>query len=346
MTDMPISSPHHKRSLSTGQVMQQVILATIPGLAAMTWFFGWGSLLNIVWLSLWALVFEAAVLSLRKRQPSFYLADFSALVTAVLLGLALPPGSPWWLGLSGIFFAIVFAKHLYGGIGFNPFNPAMVGYVVLLISFPIEMSQWLAPRGIGASPPGLIESLYALFPFLGQNGIDIFTGATALDEFKLQRAGMTIAEFRASTSVLGSWSGLGWEWVNAGFLLGGAYLIWRRIISWQIPAGMLAAMALMALLSYDAGSSASHGSPLFHLFAGATMLGAFFIATDPVSAATTPRGRLVFGALIGMLVFLIRVWGNYPDGVAFAVLLGNFAAPLIDHYTQPRTYGHRGKSHD
>jgi electron transport complex protein RnfD len=154
---------------------------------------------------------------------------------------------------------------------------------------------------------------------------------------------MTVSEFWAGSPVFGTVSGLGWEWVNAGFLLGGLYLLWKRIITWHIPVGMLVAITVLSVAFYDSGSSASHGSPLFHLFAGASMLGAFFIATDPVSAATTPRGRLIYGLLIGALVYIIRVWGNYPDAVAFAVLLGNFAAPLIDYYTRPRTFGHKAK---
>jgi electron transport complex protein RnfD len=337
----PVSSPHHKNNLSTGQVMLTVVLATIPGLLALTYFFGWGTFINLVWISACAIALEAAVLSLRKRQVAFYLKDFSALVTAILLGLALPPSSPWWLGLTGIGFAIIIGKHLYGGMGFNPFNPAMVGYVVLLISFPVEMTQWISPRGIGEAPPGFMDSLAAIFPIIGDaSSIDAYTGATVLDEFKLQRGGMTSAEFWQQSPVFGYFSGLGWEWVNAGFLLGGLYLLWKRIIMWQIPVGMLSALAILSAVFYDGGSSAGHGSPFLHLFAGATMLGAFFIATDPVSAATTPRGRLIYGFLIGTLVYLIRVWGNYPDAVAFAVLLGNFAAPLIDYYTQPRTFGH------
>ena len=129
--------------------------------------------------------------------------------------------------------------------------------------------------------------------------------------------------------------------LSVAFLAGGAWLLYRRIFTWHAPVAMLAALALMAALFHDGGSSASGGSPLFHLLSGATMFGAFFIITDPVSSAVSVRGRLVFGALIGVLVYLIRVWGNYPDAVAFAVLIANFAAPFIDHYTQPRTYGHR-----
>jgi electron transport complex protein RnfD len=335
------SSPHGHQGHSTGQVMQQVLLATLPGLTALTWFFGWGTLINIIWLTTLALAIEALILYLRNRPIAFYLTDYSAVVTAVLLGLALPPTAPWWLGLIGITFAIGIAKHLYGGMGYNPFNPAMVGYVVLLISFPLQMTRWVLPNGITEALPSVVDSL-AMFaggdPFAG---IDAYTGATSLDSFRQQRGGMLVSEFWATTPVMGRWSGLGWEWVNIGFLLGGGWLLYKKIINWRIPVGMLAAIALLSAAFYDGGSSASGGSPLMHLLGGATMLGAFFIATDPVTAATTPRGRLVYGAMIGIIVYVIRIWGNYADGVAFAVLIGNFAAPLIDAYTQPRTYGHK-----
>ncbi|MDT8399256.1 MAG: electron transport complex subunit RsxD [Pseudomonadales bacterium] len=340
-----LSSPHSHRPLGTAQVMQTVILACIPGLLAISYFFGWGTLINILWLGLLALALEALVLRLRKRAIRVYLTDYSALVTAVLLGLSLPPTAPWWLGLIGIAFAIVIAKHLYGGLGYNPFNPAMVAYVVLLISFPLEMSTWLSPRGVASlSPqvPGFLDSLHAIFSFGDKaSAIDAYIGATPLDEFKQQRGGMLVSEFWNQNPLFGRWSGRGWEWVNLGFLAGGLFLLYRKIISWHIPFSLLAVMLILSALFYDNGSSTSHGSPLLHLLGGATMLGAFFIATDPVSAATTPRGKLLYGALIGGLVYVIRIWGNYPDAMAFAVLLGNFSAPLIDYYTQPRTFGHQ-----
>jgi len=162
--------------------------------------------------------------------------------------------------------------------------------------------------------------------------MDAYTGATALDRFKLERGGMTVSEFVAGNPLYGTLSGAGWECVNIAFLGGGLYLLYRRIITWHIPVTLLAAMTLLSLVFYDGGSSASHGSPVFHLFGGAAMLGAFFIATDPVSGPSTTTGKLWYGALIGILLYCIRVWGSYPDGVAFAVLLANFAAPAIDQF--------------
>ena len=345
MALLKITSPHTHTAQNTASVMRLVLLATIPGLIALTLFFGWGSLINILLAGAVAVLCEAAVMRLRKRPVMFYLNDNSALVTAVLLGLALPPLAPWWVVVIGTSFAILIAKHLYGGLGYNPFNPAMVGYVVLLISFPVQMTAWPAPLPLyaeGASPPGFLASLQIVFALPGIETVDAFTAATPLDTFK-HNSGLLVTQLYEQNPLfnLAHWAGAGWEWVNLGFLLGGCFLLYRRVFTWHAPVAMLVSLSLCAALFYDGGSSASHGSPLMHLFSGGTMLGAFFILTDPVSSATSNRGRLIFGALIGVLIFIIRSWGSYPDAVAFAVLLMNFAAPLIDNYTLPRTYGHK-----
>jgi electron transport complex protein RnfD len=320
--------------------MQYVLLATVPGVAALTFYFGFGTLVNIVWSAVLALGFETLALLLRRRPPLFYLRDYSALVTATLLGIALPPYAPWWLIAVGTGSAILIAKHVYGGLGYNPFNPAMVGYVVLLISFPVQMTAWAPPLGPGQAP-NLVAALRACFL---PGSFDAVTMATPLDLMR-QNNSLLVEDLWAQSPQFGRWAGAGWEWVNLAFLLGGAWLLYLRVFSWHAPLAMLAGLAVMAALFYDGGSSASGGSPLFHLFSGAAMFGAFFIVTDPVTSAVSVRGRLVYGALIGVLVYIIRVRGNYPDAVAFAVLIMNFAAPFIDHYTQPRTYGHpRGGS--
>lgn len=342
MSFIRVTSPHTRSANTTSGVMQQVLLATVPGAIALTAFFGIGTLINLLLACASGLAFEAAILKLRNRPVLFFLKDYSALVTAVLLGLALPPYCPWWLVVSGMFFSIVVAKQLYGGLGYNPFNPAMVGYVVLLISFPVEMTQWAAPMGAladGQSLPSIGEALQKVF--VG-TAIDGYTAATPLDVVK-QNTSLTMQGLYQSDAVLnaGKLAGEGWEWVNLAFLGGGIYLLYKKIFTWHAPISMLATLAFLSLVFYDNGSSASEGSPLLHLFSGATMLGAFFILTDPVSSATSNKGRLIFGAGAGILVFVIRAWGNYPDAVAFAVLLMNFAAPFIDYYTLPRTYGHQ-----
>lgn len=337
-----ITSPHTTRALSTADVMRLVILATIPGIAALTWFFGIGTLINIALSITTALACEAAVLALRKRPVSFYLKDYTAVVTAVLLGIALPPYAPWWLAVVGSATAIILAKQLYGGLGFNPFNPAMVGYVVLLISFPVEMTQWAAPITISQNGMGVVDALQQVF--LGAQ-IDGWSGATPLDAFK-QNDSLLVEQLYQQETIFssGQWAGAGWEWVNAAFLVGGAFLLYKKVFTWHAPIAMLVTLLVCSLFGYDGGSSHSQGSAVLHLLSGGTMLGAFFILTDPVSSAVSNRGRLIFGAGAGLLIYVIRVWGNYPDAVAFAVLLMNFAAPFIDYYTLPRAYGHK-KSH-
>jgi electron transport complex protein RnfD len=340
----PISSPHAMGSNRTRTIMLQVLAATLPGIGVLTWFFGWGTLINILLAGSFAIAIEAAILRLRQRPVAFYLNDGSALVTAWLLALALPPYSPWWLVLVATGFAMIFGKHLYGGLGQNPFNPAMLGYAVVLVSFPVEMSSWPVWRGIEQLQPaltptlGLLEGLQRVFA-PGGLPVDGWTTATALDILKNNNQ-LTLAELQAAEPALGSMASRGWEWVALAWLAGGAFLIYKRIYSWHAPVGMLGALAVMSLLFWNGSGSASNGSPLFHLLGGATMLGAFFIITDPVTSATSNRGRLIFGAGVGVLVYVIRVWGNYPDAVAFAVLLMNLCAPTIDYYTTPRTYGH------
>lgn len=330
-----ITSPHAHSQNSTGKVMQLVLLATLPGLVALTHFFGPGTLFNIALASITALACEAAMLKLRGRPVMFYLRDYSALVTAFLLALALPPYCPWWIVVVGTATAIILAKHLYGGLGYNPFNPAMVGYVVLLISFPIDMTQWAAPRPVLEEGQTLMDPLSALARIWLETPMDAYSGATPLERFSINQIYQSEALFTEAR-----WAGAGWEWVNIGFLLGGIFLLYKKVFTWHAPVSMLLALGVMAVLFYDSGGLGSGGSPLLHWLSGGTMLGAFFIATDPVTSATSRRGKLIFGAGIGILIYVIRSWGNYPDAVAFAVLLLNFAAPFIDHYTVPRSYGH------
>lgn len=342
MSLMRMTSPHAHNTQSTGYVMRLVILATIPGVLALTLAFGWGTLVNILLASIFGLGLEALALMFRKRPIKFYLNDYTALVTAVLLAIALPPYASWWLILTGMLFSIIVAKHLYGGMGYNPFNPAMVGYVVLLISFPVQMTSWAAPIALlpeGASVPGPIDTLLISLGFMQLPAIDGFTMATPLDLLRQNNA-LMVEDLKQQYTQFGRWGGLGWEWASLGFLAGGLFLLYKKIYTWHAPVSMLASLFLISVIFYDGGSSDSIGSPIMQLLAGASMFGAWFIVTDPVSSAVSNKGRIIFGAGVGILIFLIRKWGNYPDAVAFAVLLMNFSAPFIDHYTQPKTYGH------
>ncbi|WP_369602593.1 electron transport complex subunit RsxD [Hahella sp. SMD15-11] len=331
-----VTSPHLTGPNHTGRVMRQVMLATLPGVAAQTWFFGWGNLIQILLAATLALFFEGIVLKLRGRPVRFYLNDGSAALTGVLLGIALPPFAPWWIAATGAFFAIVFAKQLYGGLGQNPFNPAMAAYALLLVSFPLYMTtRWATPVTIHGDTPSLMDTLGVIFA--GHPVADGFTMATPLDTYR-HEIGASTAEVLRSEPMFGSWIAAGWEWVNLGFLAGGLWMLWRRLITWHVPVAMLGGLSLMALaFGWDPDT---HTPLSIHLLSGATMLGAFFIATDPATSATSHLGKLVYGLGIGMTVYIIRTWGGYPDAVAFSVLLFNFAAPLIDYYTQPRAYGH------
>jgi len=341
MMDGIVSSPHGSRPNRVDRIMLEVILALIPGTLAMIWYFGWGILINLILAGLFAVLTETVALKLRGRPALPALRDLSALVTALLFALAVPPILSWWLTLLGMVFAIGVAKQLYGGLGYNPFNPAMAGYVFLLVSYPLAMTSWLPPHMLAEQTLGFIDSVRLIFTGTPPAGLtwDAITMATPLDQMRTQLdQNLMIEEIRASP-LWGDFGGRGWEWVGNWFLLGGIFLLWRRVISWHIPVSMLLGLLITAGFFWTLDPQ-THPFPAFHLFSGGAILGAFFIATDPVSACTTPKGQLIFGAAIGVLVFVIRTWGGYPDAVAFAVLLMNIAAPTIDYYTQPRVFGH------
>ncbi len=344
------SSPHGAMGMTTNQVMRMVCYATIPGFLAQIYFFGWGSLIQLVLCIVVALVSEAIILSLREKPIRRTLGDGSALLTGLLLALSIPPLAPWWISVIGVAFAIIIVKQLYGGLGFNLFNPAMAGYVVLLISFPVAMTNWQPIQPLLMHSMSLTDAVFVIFSGFSTEGystsqlkmfIDGTTMATPLDQFNTSLAQQLTASEILDFDIYGEYGGMGSQWVNLGYLLGGLWLLRMGVIRWHIPVAMISTILVLAFLASLASPDKTYPA-VHHLFTGATMLGAFFIATDPVSASTTPKGRLLFGALIGALVFIIRQWGGYPDGVAFAVLLANMCVPLIDHYTQPTVYGHKG----
>ena len=313
--------------LSVSQTMKLVLLALLPGTLVFTYLNGWGAIINIVLSVISALIFEAVAQKLRSRTITTALSDFSAVVTAILIALCLPPLIPWWIPVLATGFSILLAKHAFGGIGNNIFNPAMVGYAIVLISFPADLSLWLQ-QPVGGSL-SFTEAIGAVF----RGGLtvlpnwDVLTGATALDQHRtLVLQDSALAEIESQTK--GLFAVANSEWLNLAYLVGGLWMFKKRVINWHIPVSflgtLLLAMALHKLLS-DSPLSLS-----VNLFGGATMLGAFFIATDPVSAAASVRGRIIFGAMTGLLVYLIRVYGAYPDSIAFAILLANCTVPAID----------------
>ncbi|CAG0878801.1 unnamed protein product [Cyprideis torosa] len=318
---------------SVHKVMRHVIVALVPGTALYCFFISTSVLLNILIAAVFALLSEALVLKLRKRPIMPSLGDLSVLVTAWLFALALPPLLPWWATAAGIVFAIVVAKHLYGGLGYNPFNPAMVGYVLLLISFPQHMTAWVSPNSLSELSPGLSETLGAVFR---NTGIDAYTMATPLGEAKTHLSqNLLLPELTSGSPLFGFVGAAGWEWVSLAWLIGGLWMIWKKLITWHIPVSVLGSLFVISSMFYI-GDTDTYLSPVFHLFSGATMLGAFFIATDPVTAPASHGGKLIFGCLIGVLIFTIRGWGGYPDGVAFAVLIMNMATPAIDYFYRAR----------
>jgi len=339
------TSPFFTSNTTVTDVMLQVLLALIPGTLVSIYFFGWGVIINILLAIIFALLLETLALIIRKRPVLPFITDLSAVVTAWLLALALPPLVPWWIIVIGIFFAIIIAKHLYGGLGYNPFNPAMVGFAVLIVSFPFEMTQWIQPFGIpesgGHIPRTLMETLRIVFNGSPETQWDAITMATPLDEVKTGlRSGTTYQEIVQQSSYLKDWAHDSWVWTSAGFAIGGFWLLYKKVIQWQIPFALITTLLLIASVLHIYSSN-DFASPYLHLLSGATMLGAFFIATDPVSASTTPLGKLIYGASIGFFIYIIRTWGNYPDAVAFSVLIMNMAVPMIDYYTQPRVLGHK-----
>lgn len=337
-------SPHIKAEISVQQMMLQVVYALVPGAFAAIVFFGWGVVFNLVIAISVCLGSEALILKLRHHELTTRLSDGSALVTACLLALALPPLAPWWLTTIASVFAIVVAKHLYGGLGFNPFNPAMVGYIVVMISFPLQMTLWTTPMGIGNGWPDFITTFNWVFSgtLPDNHTLDSISMATPIDTIKTQLNQFhDISETRGSneySSLFGTFSGVGWEWINLLYLSGGIWLVKKGIIDWRIPVALLLSLAFISNIFVVIDFS-HYSSTLFHLLSGGTMLCAFFIATDPVTASTTPKGRWLYGAGIGMLIYIIRTWGGYPDGIAFAVVLMNIAVPIIDYYTLPKIYG-------
>jgi len=343
------SSPHNHIQSTTSALMRMVILATIPGILAQWYFFGWGNIIHISIAIVTAMLTEFFVLSLRNNKSiTQQVFDGSAILTAVLIGICVPAVAPWWITVIGSIFAIAVVKQLYGGLGHNPFNPAMSAYVMLLISFPVQMTTWLPPLALVPVDFNFNDAISVIFTNNTLDGfsteqlrtsIDGYTMATPLDTLKTGlTTGLTISE-GLNSPVFGDNFAYGWEWINAGFLLGGIFLIFKKAIDWTTPVSFLFSLFVCSFIAFLI-SPDTNASTMFYWFSGATMLGAFFILTDPVSGATSIKGRVVVASLAGLLVFLIRKYGGYPDAVAFSILLCNMAAPLIDQYTRPRTYGH------
>lgn len=309
MPGASLNTPALSGKRQSSHLLWWVNLALLPGIAVMVLTLGTAYLWQLAIAAALAVAVESVCL-IARGQPSKLALDGSAVLTALLIAISLPPGVSLWVLSLAIVSGVGLAKQLFGGLGHNLFNPAMVGYALVLVSFPAELAVWPA---------------------------DAISGATPLDIIS-HRQGQTFAE-AVSGDQFGRWGGLPWQWINLAFLGGGCVLIALRLARWRVVAGVLLALGGAAALTYDAGSSLSSGSPLYHWFTGATMLTAFFVATDPVTHPQSTRGQWLFGAMVGLLIFVIRAYGSYPDGAAFAVLLANAAAPSLDHLTR-RKGGH------
>lgn len=322
--------------------MLWVMLALTPATAFGIYQFGLPALWTFIITIAGCLLFEAVSLRIAGKPVSLFLFDGSAVLTGWLLAMTLPPWAPWWLALVGAFLAIVVGKQVFGGIGQNLFNPAMVARVALLISFPLEMTTWVDPHPLfSANTPGFIESLQLTFNI--PSAYDAVTSATILGHVKTELGqGIPLSGisgyYPATDFIIGNVAGSLGETSAVLILIGGLLILFLRIISWHIPVSMMLSIALLATI-FNFIDPERYPSAIFHVFSGATLLGAFFIATDLVTSPVTGKGQIIFGAGCGALVFVIRTWAGFPEGMAFAVMIMNAFTPLIDHYVRPRIYG-------
>ncbi len=340
MSHKPVSGPHVIAVNSIDSIMRKVIIALLPAAGFGVLLFGWPAFYLVAVTVASAVLFEALCLKMKGAAAMPSLHDGSAILTGLLVAMTLPPWAPWWIGAVGSALAIGLGKQVYGGLGQNLFNPAMLARVALLISFPIEMTAWVEVKPL-LTGPGPLESL--AITFLGIPPLDGATGATTLGAVKTG-----FSQNQTLPALLGGYSGflalLGWERGSLGetstllLVSGGLWLIRQGIIQWHIPLSLLGTLTLLSLLFHLLDSQHYLG-PWEHLNSGAVMLVAFFIATDYVTSSNTPLGQVLFGAGCGLLIFVIRSWGNYPEGTGFAILLMNAVTPLIDHYIRPRIYG-------
>ncbi|GAV20965.1 electron transport complex protein RnfD [Mariprofundus micogutta] len=345
-----LSSPHAHGGDSVRMIMLTVILALLPAAAVSVYLFGWLALLLIMTCMLSALITEAVCLKWMGRPVSTLL-DNSAALTGLFLALTLPAATPWWMAVLGSVFAIVLGKQLYGGLGYNIFNPALSARVILLISFPLNMTTWIMPMTAGDPAINLYDfstcaTLFLAGPGALQLGFDAISMASPLGYVKTEATlGVPVSEalkaydYSYLDAFLGFEAGSIGETSALALLIGGIFLLARHSITWHIPFTYIATVLLLSGL-FNTLNPDQFAPPMFHLFAGGLILCAFFMATDPVSSPVTPLGQVVFAVGCGVITWAIRTWGGYPEGAMFAVLLMNCAVPLIDHYFRPRVYGH------
>jgi electron transport complex protein RnfD len=326
-------APLLQQGMTTPKAMRDVLYALAPATLASLWFFGLSAVLIIGTCIIGAVLAEWLFADRSARSET--LRDSSGILTGLFLGLTLPPGLPLWMAFLGGFVAISLGKVIWGGLGHNLFNPALLGRAFLLATFPIAMTTWVAPTGDSG-----FFSIYPgnlALPFM-QAQIDGITSATPLGMMKFDQVVTPLSNlaFGNVSGSLGETSGL-------LLLLGGIYLWMRRDLDWRIPVSILLTVLIFSAV-LGLFNAERFPAPLFSVFSGGLLLGAIFMATDPVTSPITPKGSWIFGIGVGVLVMLIRVFGGLPEGVMYAILLMNAATPLINRYTQPTVFGRADKS--
>ena len=322
------TSPHIRKGVSTDTIMQNVVWAMMPVVIFAVYAFGINAFMVISTAVISSVLTEHALCKWSNKEST--ISDWSAVITGVLLGLTLPPIFPLWMTFLGGVFSVAIGKFVFGGLGYNLFNPALVGRAFLQAAFPVAITTWQSAFLDGRFFN--ISSSVLAFPF-AEPKVDGISGATPLSAFKFDHV-MT----DTSDLALGLVSGSIGETSSVIIILGGIYLIARKMMNWRIPASILSTVFVLSGILYLIDDTI-YPSPLFMLFSGGLMLGAVFMATDMVGSPITPLGVVIYGFFIGLLIVVIRVWGGLPEGVMYAILLGNALTPQIDNFIRPRVYG-------
>lgn len=333
------SSPHVHGGVSASRLMWTVFATLVPAAAWSIYLFGLPALFVLVSTILFCVVFEAGGQLIAKKPVN--VADGSAALTGLILALTLPPGLPLWICAVGSFVAIVITKVFFGGLGQNPFNPAMTGRVFLLIAFPAPLTRWLVPRGTAenlfGAPVTALDAAGKVVEF-GSDKVDVVTAATPLG-LLTEKGVQAVTSLQSGADIfVGQINGSLGETSALFLLLGGIALLAMRVITWHIPIAFLGSMAVFAAVT-NAIDPSHYAGATFHLFTGGAMIGAWFMATDYVTSPMYPKGKIIFGLGCGALTMVIRLWAGYPEGVSFAVLLMNACVPIIDTYTKPKKFG-------
>lgn len=339
----PPSAPYTHSLSNVPRTMGLVMLALTPSTLYGLYIYGWPAIFLFVLTIASALAAEALSLALMRKPMRMFLMDGSAALSGWLVAATLPPWAPWWVAVLGGLIAIIIGKQIFGGLGQNAFNPAMVARVMLLVSFPVELTRFVAARPLfSEGAPGFADSLAIVFGSAPK--FDALSSASVLDQIRTslkESANLqnVLAEhYDPMALLIGDVPGSLGETSAILILLGGLFLLYKRIITWHTPTAMIASIALIATIM-NLIDPARYPGAVYHVLSGALLLGAFFIATDYVTAPVTNAGRLIFGAGCGALVYVIRTWTVFPEGVAFAVLLMNALTPVIDFYIKPRIFG-------